>query len=77
MCQGKHSPCCPGVVEHNEFPATAGIEGGLTAGRKSSLISRKDPYFQIVNPFEPKGSIYRWANDPQYRDPSLANFSQF
>ena len=25
----------------------------------------------IVNPLQPKGFIYKWANTPQYRDPSL------
>ena len=29
------------------------------------------PYFLIVNPFQSKGFLQKWANDPQYRDPSL------
>ena len=31
-------------------------------------------YFLIVNPFQPKSCIEKWANNPQYSDPSLETF---
>ena len=49
-----NDPCISEVVGHINFPGAAGIEGGFPAGLKCCLISRKKPYFHIVNPFDPK-----------------------
>ena len=43
-------------------------------GYQHSLTARMGPYFLIVNPFQPKGFIQKWANNPQYCDPSLKFF---
>ncbi len=51
--------------------AAAGKEGNPTAWFQHSLTVRMDPYFLIVNPFQPKSYIKKWANNPRYRDPSL------
>ena len=33
---------------------------------------RKEPYILIVNPFQPTSCMKKWANNPQYRDPSFS-----
>ena len=33
----------------------------------------EEVYFLIVNPFQPKSCIKKWANNPRYRDPSFPN----
>ncbi len=59
------------VLWPTDFTAPAGKEGGPTACIQHSLNVRKEPYFLIVNPFQPKSCKKKWANNPRYRDPSL------
>ena len=53
------------------------IKGKLWSNVFTQTVNlRKDPYFFIVNPFQPKSCIKKWANNPQYRDPSLDEFGR-
>ncbi len=65
------------VLWLTDFTAAAGKEGGPTACFQHSLNARKEPYSLIVNPFQPRSCVEKWANNPRYRDPSLTFWAWF
>ena len=51
--------------------ANMGMCPCCSMGEEHPLSVGAEPYFLIINPFQPKSFIKKWANNPQYCDPSF------